>query len=88
MQPKDKFRYALTGRFIKPENIDGSEHWKGEFTIAPDKVYDGDLALFRENYPDVDEDEEDEGYEEEEGGDEENQEDEGDQEDEDDYEED
>lgn len=23
------------------------EHWKGDFTIAPDKVYDGDMALFK-----------------------------------------
>ena len=49
--PKGKLRFGLTGRYIKPENIPVEEHWKGEFTIAPEKVYDGDLALFKANFP-------------------------------------
>ena len=53
--PKGKLRYALTGRYIKPENIPVAEHWKGEFTIAPDKVYDGDLALFKAHFPEDEE---------------------------------
>ena len=60
MQPKGKLRYGLTGRYIKPENIAVSEHWKGEFAIAPEKVYDGDLALFKANFPEEEEEEEEE----------------------------
>ena len=52
MQPKGKLRYGLTGRYIKPENIAPEEHWKGDFTIAPEDVYDGDLALFKAQFPD------------------------------------
>ncbi|KAF6226736.1 hypothetical protein HO173_012339 [Letharia columbiana] len=51
VMPKGKLRFGLTGRYIKPENIPVEEHWKGEFTIAPEKVYDGDLALFKANFP-------------------------------------
>ncbi len=57
MRPKGKLRFGLTGRYIKPENIAVEEHWKGEFTIPPEKVYDGDLALFETDYPDDSEDE-------------------------------
>ena len=39
--PKGKLRFALTSRYVKPENIPTSEHWKGEFHIAPEDVYDG-----------------------------------------------
>ena len=49
--PKGKLRYGLTGRYIKPENIPVEEHWKGNFTIPPEKVYDGDLALYRAHFP-------------------------------------
>ena len=52
MQLKGKLRYGLTGRYIKPENIPQEEHWKGEFTIKPEDVYDGDLKLFKERFPD------------------------------------
>ena len=31
------------------------EHWKGDFSIAPEKVYDGDLALFKSNFPEEEE---------------------------------
>lgn len=31
------------------------EHWKGDFTIAPEKVYDGDLALFEADFPEEEE---------------------------------
>lgn len=55
MQPKDKLRFGLTGRYIKPENIPVEEHWKGDFIIDPEKVYDGDLALFRANFPEDEE---------------------------------
>ena len=51
VQLKGKLRYGLTGRYIKPENIARREHWKGEFHIPEDEVYDGDLKLFRERYP-------------------------------------
>ena len=30
------------------------EHWKGQFAFAPDKLYDGDLALFKRDYPEED----------------------------------
>ncbi len=36
------------------------EHWKGQFKFAPDKVYDGDLALFERDYPEEEETEEEE----------------------------
>ena len=44
------------------------EHWKGEFTIPPEKVYDGDLALFKADFPDDSEDESDDEDREEEDG--------------------
>ena len=49
--PKGKLRYGLTGRYIKPENIPVKEHWKGNFTTPPEKVYDGDLALYKAHFP-------------------------------------
>ena len=52
--PKGKLRYGLTGRYIKPENIPVKEHWKGNFTIPPEKVYDGDLALYKAHFPEED----------------------------------
>ena len=55
VQPKGKLRFGLTGRYIKPENIPVEEHWKGDFSIAPEKVYDGDLALFKSNFPEEEE---------------------------------
>ena len=58
-------RYGLTGRYIKPENIPEEEHWKGQFAFAPDKVYDGDLALFERDYPEEEEEGEEEEKEEE-----------------------
>lgn len=60
VQPKGKLRYGLTGRYIKPENIPVGEHWKGDFRIPAQKVYDGDLALFEANNPDDDEEAEEE----------------------------
>lgn len=41
VSPKGKLRYGLTCRHIKPENIPSSEHWKGEFHIKPEDIYDG-----------------------------------------------
>lgn len=55
MLPEGKLRYGLTGRYIKPENIPAEEHWKGYFSIAPEKAYDGDLALFKADNPDEEE---------------------------------
>ncbi|KAL9077233.1 MAG: hypothetical protein Q9161_000499 [Pseudevernia consocians] len=58
VKPKGKLRFGLTGRYIKPEDIPVEEHWKGEFSIPPEKVYDGDLALFRAHFSDEEEEEE------------------------------
>lgn len=41
-------RYALTARYVKPENIDKSEHWKADDHIAPEDAYDGDLNIIQE----------------------------------------
>ncbi|KKK17010.1 hypothetical protein ARAM_003408 [Aspergillus rambellii] len=39
--PEKKLRFALTARYIKPEDVDPAELRKGKFTLAPDQVYDG-----------------------------------------------
>ena len=36
-------RFALTSRYIKPENIDRQDHWKGKFTIPANEVWDGSV---------------------------------------------
>lgn len=43
--PKGKLRFALTSRYIIPDMVDKSEHWKGEFELDPSEVYDGDVSL-------------------------------------------
>ena len=55
VRPKGKLRYGLTARYIKPENIPVKEHWKGNFTIPPEKVYDGDLAIYKAHFPEEEE---------------------------------
>jgi hypothetical protein len=37
-----KLRFALTSRYVKPEEVKQKEHAKGEFVLAPDQVYYGE----------------------------------------------
>ncbi|RJE26901.1 hypothetical protein PHISCL_00813 [Aspergillus sclerotialis] len=39
--PEKKLRFALTARYIKPDQVDKSEWKKGEFSLTPDQIYDG-----------------------------------------------
>jgi hypothetical protein len=34
-------RFALTCRFVKPENIPVEDHHLGQFELSPEGVYDG-----------------------------------------------
>jgi len=43
--PEGKLRFALTCRYIKPEQISENEHWKGKFNIDPKDLYTGDVDL-------------------------------------------
>ena len=47
--PEGKLRFGLTCRYIKPEQIPESEHWKGEFNIDPAESYTGDVDLTADN---------------------------------------
>lgn len=40
--PSDKLRFALTCRFVRPELVDASQHWKGDHVVEPGMAYDGD----------------------------------------------
>jgi hypothetical protein len=37
----DKLRFALTARYVKPDQVPETEHHKGEFELEPYQVYDG-----------------------------------------------
>ncbi|KAF9887333.1 hypothetical protein FE257_010328 [Aspergillus nanangensis] len=39
--PDNKLRFALTARYIKPEQVDRDEWVKGDFTLSPAQRYDG-----------------------------------------------
>ena len=39
--PENKLRFALTARYIEPEQVDEAEHHKGHFTFLPEQIYDG-----------------------------------------------
>lgn len=43
--PQDKLRFALTARFVKPENIPESERWKGDFEHSGTGYYELDDGL-------------------------------------------
>ena len=43
MIPENKLRFALTGRYIRPELSEPENHWKGDYTPDPVLVYNGDL---------------------------------------------
>ena len=47
--PEEKLRFALTGRYIRPELIDPANHWKGDYTPNPAFIYNGDLPLASED---------------------------------------
>jgi hypothetical protein len=38
---EDKLRFALTARYVKPDQVPEEEHHKGEFELEPHQVYDG-----------------------------------------------
>ena len=46
--PDGKLRYAMTCRYVKPENIKKEDHWKAEFHIDAKDMYDGDPDLIQE----------------------------------------
>ncbi|KAK2739436.1 hypothetical protein FQN57_006565 [Myotisia sp. PD_48] len=40
--PSGRLRFALTARYVKPDQVPASEHWKGDLTPDPELEYDGD----------------------------------------------
>lgn len=46
--PDGKLRYAMTCRYVKPENIPEEDHWKAKFHIDAADMYDGDPNLIQE----------------------------------------
>ncbi|KAK2774206.1 hypothetical protein FQN53_003714 [Emmonsiellopsis sp. PD_33] len=40
--PDGKLRFAMTARYVRPDQVDQSEHWKGELVPNPAFEYDGD----------------------------------------------
>ena len=40
--PEGALRFALTARYVKPEFVPETEHWKGDFIPKPEFEYDGD----------------------------------------------
>ncbi|EEH17663.2 hypothetical protein PABG_00226 [Paracoccidioides brasiliensis Pb03] len=40
--PEGKLRFAMTARYVKPDQVDPSEHWKGDFVPNPEFDYAGD----------------------------------------------
>ncbi|KAH8702437.1 2OG-Fe(II) oxygenase superfamily-domain-containing protein [Talaromyces proteolyticus] len=38
---EDKLRFALTSRYINPDAVPETEHYKGHFVLKPDQIYDG-----------------------------------------------
>ncbi|MCJ1470214.1 hypothetical protein MMC07_008859 [Pseudocyphellaria aurata] len=54
--PLDKLRFALTARFVNPENIPESEHWKGKFDgQSRTGYYELDVGNDDDTYDDTDE---------------------------------
>jgi hypothetical protein len=41
VKPDNKLRFALTSRYVKPEHVDAKDLHKGEFSLAPNEVYNG-----------------------------------------------
>ncbi|KAI2740369.1 hypothetical protein DTO013E5_5410 [Penicillium roqueforti] len=39
--PENKLRFALTARYVKPDQVDAREIQKGQFSLTPDQIYDG-----------------------------------------------
>jgi hypothetical protein len=39
--PENKLRFALTARYVKPDDVDAKEIQKGQFSLTPDQIYDG-----------------------------------------------
>ncbi|KAJ5794631.1 hypothetical protein N7457_001230 [Penicillium paradoxum] len=39
--PENKLRFALTARYVKPDDLNAKEIQKGQFTLTPDQIYDG-----------------------------------------------
>lgn len=46
--PEGKLRYAMTCRYVKPENIPKEDHWKAVYHIDAADMYDGDPNLIQE----------------------------------------
>ncbi|OXV11533.1 hypothetical protein Egran_00707, partial [Elaphomyces granulatus] len=42
VSPDDKLRFALTARYVKPEEVQSKEHHKGVFSLTPDMEYNGE----------------------------------------------
>lgn len=41
-------RYALTARHVNREFVPEDQHWKGDFIIPDEYVYDGDIDIMSE----------------------------------------
>lgn len=42
VKPENKLRFALTSRYVKPEHVEAKDLPKGNFTLTPDEVYNGE----------------------------------------------
>ncbi|KAK2809772.1 hypothetical protein FQN49_008589 [Arthroderma sp. PD_2] len=40
--PSGRLRFALTARYVMPDQVEASEHWKGDYDPIPEFEYDGD----------------------------------------------
>ncbi|EFR00651.1 hypothetical protein MGYG_03658 [Nannizzia gypsea CBS 118893] len=40
--PSSRLRFALTARYVMPDQVPESEHWKGDYDPIPEFEYDGD----------------------------------------------
>ncbi|OAL69864.1 hypothetical protein A7D00_5903 [Trichophyton violaceum] len=40
--PSGRLRFALTARYVMPDQVPASEHWKGDYDPIPEFEYDGD----------------------------------------------
>ena len=48
MVPTHELRFALTGRYVKPEKVDKSQRSKGDLNLDPEDAYDGDLQVYQD----------------------------------------
>ena len=48
MVPTHQLRFALTGRYVKPDKVDKSQRSKGDLNLDPADAYDGDVKVYED----------------------------------------